>query len=984
MSILILVPTVEGDASSSLSESEAAAVLAALGAPWHPAILGGLAQLPRFETLDKPSPPTRGEVRLLPAGLGHRLVSGYSTQASDAGVPLIECEPDRLATVRALFPRLGVEISRQNELSNPLVLDFFALGTACWMIQRLAAAMNHADCLDRNLLGREVIAGARALNEGDEAGAQNRLRAAFECLTQARERFYPVDDYLLDLILLDARTPAGALREALDARVPVTLIATGEAIDALATGDPQSMARLAEAVNEGWADVVGGPYQEVEEPLLPVESILWQYRRGAESYRAHLDSRSVETLARRRFGLYPMQPQIARRFGIRFAFCFCLDEGRFPLPPQSKRLWEAADGSSLEALTRPPVSAERACEGLRLPERIARSMKEDHVATIPLAHWPDEAAGWYEDLRRVERYSPVFGRWTTAADYFHLSDRPWDTLRPAVDDYQSPYLAQAVRRGAHRPVSHLIQYARLRGQFDTLVWIDALVRVLERISAAAAPSTSETPAAAEALVTAEPGALNLEESPYAKLEHQLETGEFESTESAITEQLQTCIGSLKSGLRGGSDRHHAGYLILNPLGWSRRTVVELPDAPLNLPWTGALRASQLTDVGVMAVVDLPADGFVWIDLEAQAAEFPGAGGPVRVEGSVYANGRIEVEIDSTTGGLRSVRREGDPAPRLAQQLVVLGLQGPGGEGVASRMIGEGHEIEYAGPALAQGVSRGKIVRGDSTGATLARFEQRIRLWHGQGTFELELRLLDLESLHADEEMSTAGNPWASALACRWAWSDADAELRCSSLLGLEKTGGPHLETSEAIEIASRGQRTHLLVDGLPYHRRHGPRMLDTLLIPLGECERAFRLRVSLDTESAAAAVMEARQPAVVVATDSGCPRSGASGWFFRLDQKGVAMTRAQFAEYTNDGRGWGFVFHLLETANRATRCRLRLFRDPASARLTDFQGDHIVDLEVEGDAVLVDLTPRELARIEVTLGERAPGPSEAAREVVGT
>jgi alpha-mannosidase len=47
---------------------------------------------------------------------------------------------------------------------------------------------------------------------------------------------------------------------------------------------------------------------------------------------------------------------------------------------------------------------------------------------------------------------------------------------------------------------------------------------------------------------------------------------------------------------------------------------------------------------------------------------------------------------------------------------------------------------------------------------------------------------------------------------------------------------------------------------------------------------------------------------------------------------------------------------------------LRLFRNALCARQADFQGETIVELSIDGDAVLVDLTPHELARIEVTLG----------------
>ena len=100
--------------------------------------------------------------------------------------------------------------------------------------------------------------------------------------------------------------------------------------------DPDRLASLREAITEGWADVVGGPYGEADEPLRPLESAVWQFRKGSETYRQHLDDRNVETYARRRFGLYPQLPQIAKRFGLRFALHLGLDDGRFPVPPRRR------------------------------------------------------------------------------------------------------------------------------------------------------------------------------------------------------------------------------------------------------------------------------------------------------------------------------------------------------------------------------------------------------------------------------------------------------------------------------------------------------------------------------------------------------------------------------------------------------------------------------------------------------------------------
>jgi alpha-mannosidase len=144
-------------------------------------------------------------------------------------------------------------------------------------------------------------------------------------------------------------------------------------------------------------------------------------------------------------------------------------------------------------------------------------------------------------------------------------------------------------------------------------------------------------------------------------------------------------------------------------------------------------------------------------------------------------------------------------------------------------------------------------------------------------------------------------------------------------------------------------------------------MLDTILLAGQESARSFDLGMVMDLEHPFPAALDLATPAIVVPTDSGPPAAGATGWFFHLDCPTVAVTRVSPSTTVEDGRGWGLTFHLLETAGRAVRGRLRLFRNPAWARLIDFNGETIVDLTVEGDAVQIDLTPHELAIVDITL-----------------
>ncbi len=593
-------------------------------------------------------------------------------------------------------------------------------------------------------------------------------------------------------------------------------------------------------------------------------------------------------------------------------------------------MWEAPDGTALEVVTRIPHPADVSTESPRLAWKLARSMKEDHLATLPLVHWANQVSDWYRDLRRVAAYSPVFGRFVMAGDYFHLSDRPWETIRGSLDEYVFPYFLQNVNRGDPTPVSGRAQHARQRARFEAAKALDSVVRSM-------VPSTPE--------------------QDWNALEEQIETGGVE--ENDLEARLSGAANSLTALVMSGAGER-PGYLVLNSLSFARRVPVLLPDAALDLRPEGPLRVGQFTDEGVWGVVDLPAQGFAWVPRQ-NASDVPSPQTIHAAEGRMLRNDSLEFEIDQATGGLRAVSGPGEPTPRLALQIVANGLKTPDGQPATSIMQADSVEIEYAGPALGQAVSRGRLV--DLKGRTLAQFRLRMRLWSGSPTLRIDLTLeeLDRAFLLGLEK----GDPWTNNLSVRWAWADAQATLKRTSLLGPEATSVARPETPDAFEIITRKQKTTLLFGGLAHHQREGSRMLDTILLAGKETAREFSFGVVLDLEHAHSAALDLITPAPMVAVENGPPRMGPSGWFFHLDHPNVTITRVDHVPETHDGRGAGLVFHLLETAGRSSRCKLRLYRDPTWARQTDFLGDLIVDLPVEGDAVHVDLTPRELARVEV-------------------
>ncbi len=650
--------------------------------------------------------------------------------------------------------------------------------------------------------------------------------------------------------------------------------------------------------------MVGGAYGEADEPLRPVESVLWQFRQGEQTYRRLIDDRTTETLARRRFGLYPQLPQIARRFGFRYALHLGFDDGRFPVPPEAKRLWEAPDGSQLEALTRPPIAADRPSEATRLPWRIAKSMKEDHVATLAMVHWPDPGSGWYRDFRRVAAYSPVLARWVTASDYFHLTDRPYESFQPDLDQYTFPYLAQAVARRDPTPISRRVVQTALRARLDSVRTLSALCHTLgspapddgTRPSSRAESSLSDAtatedelsgPVASEPPTTSECYEVRHVDTPSSRsgttarpeadrtdlseVEDALESGRLSEAAALLDENEPSWARATALGIVGASSGDRPGCLILNPLGVARRAAVLLPDAAADLRPEGPLIAAQFTEDGVRAVVDLPAFGYAWVPLETVPDRAPADTGTVGARGRVLFNEAMEVEIDETTGGIRSLRAPGEPSARIGQQLVINGLTGTDGSDASSTMHSDRFEVEYGGPALVQAVSEGTL-RGPDDGRPLARFRQQYRLWRGRARLELTVELSQIDTAWLGQIADA--DPWACALACRWAWPEADSRLRRTSMLTPFATSSARPETPDALEVSAAGARSTLLFGGLAHHRRHGPRMLDTLLVAGRESSRRFRMGVVLDHDHPFAASQDMLGPVAVVPGVAGPPAPG--------------------------------------------------------------------------------------------------------------
>ncbi|MEX0704055.1 MAG: hypothetical protein WD069_18285 [Planctomycetales bacterium] len=1013
--ILILIPS-HGleDFPTDLAEKPAAGLLNAFAVAWHPVLLAQSRTIPRWNRSDLPPEETANRLIFVPAACDKSVPSGWIAEARRAGAVVLAGLTDREELAAAALEPLA----EKPHVADDVVADFYALGTAWLQMELLTRHMHHFSSVDESQLQREAVAAADAALAADPEAVRAHLRTCFEALLEVRERFYPVDCYLLDLCLLIPRLADAHLDRLLASPGPVNYLATAADLEAIAAERPETIAAMKAAWDERRADLIGGEWNDAPTPLLPVESVLWQFRRGRAAFRKLFD-RVPRTWGRRRFGLSTQLPQILHRFGYHSALHLVMDDGLYPDAEQSKIRWEGCDGTIIDAITRIPLAADSAASYLRFAQRMAESMEQDHVAAVLLAHWPEVKSPWLEDLRRIHSYLPVLGRFVTLDEFVEQTDTPGRLSRYEEAEYLTPFFIQAVARREADPVSRFADYLSRRARFDAGCWFRALAAVLRGRAVDSAGEDEQAAIVEEAGPDADRGVgspdVQSGQTATAASEHG-QTGMSAPRaegflDSFVAEAAESLAGVVMSG---GGDR--PGFLVLNPLSFTRRVSVELEGLEAPPPVDGPVKAVQFDDERRAVVVEVPGAGFAWVPRHAHEqtppAEHsvgrianpskdssraggrignPSYGGPAMAEEDVLRNEWFEVYLHAETGGIAQIKEYGRRPNRLSQQLAFrfprekeipsAGEGQPPSKTLYSLMRRKSARIASAGPACGEIVCEGELIDPE-TGGALADYRQTVRVWRGRPVVEIEIEL--------DLQHTSEGDPWSNYYASRFAWNDSAAVLTRSVQQGAHGYRGERIESPWFLEIATDEHRTTILPHGLPFHRISGPRMVDTVLIPEGETRRRFRITVAIDADYPMQLALDALAPVTVVGTETGPPRVGPSGWFFHLDLKNVQITR--IAARGVDSGQWtvdsvteeaalpapdsalptpnsAFVLRLIETDGRHRQARLRCFRAPAAARQCDFQGNTVANLRIEGDAVLFDVTPHEIIDLELRFGD---------------
>jgi alpha-mannosidase len=635
--------------------------------------------------------------------------------------------------------------------------------------------------------------------------------------------------------------------------------------------------------------------------------------------------------ARRRFGVSVLYPQLLQRLGYVGTLHAALGEGRYPEGSQVKIRWQGPDHTAIDTVGRVPLDAARPETFLKLASKLGETMDMDHVATLCLAHWPGQVSPWYHDLRRIARYGAMLGKFVTVDQYFRDTDYPGTSEKFQTDQYQSPYLGQAVSRQQHDPISTSVRYWRRQMAKRAAQTLETLVALVTQRPPDARPGVTEQVD------------LNDEQGDEWERQHQVQ--------KTLDDQLTRAAELVQPG----DGPPHLGYVLFNPSTVVRRVGLDLPQLSGPPETVRPVYAATALAGHHYVVADIPAMGYAWIQGSVAASD-ERRSGPLLVEGPRLCNEYFEAHVNPATGALQSLREFEKRGNRLSQQLALrMPRTAPGRQGPAatySVMAADSVEATVATSVMGEITSAGRLL--NARGEVLARFRQRFRVWRGSRVLGLSIELEPLA--HSGDD------PWNSYYACRFAWADETASLWRGAPELRERAEAKRFEAPLYVEVDDSDGRVAILTGGLPFHRRTDARMLDSLLVVRGERAQHFEIGIGMDVKYPWHEATALLAPPLLLPRTAGPPRGPAHSWLFHVDSRNLAAT--SWTSVVQEGRVTGFRVRLLETGGRTVHTRLSAFRPIGSAHKVDFAGQSLGVCPVRDGTVELDVGAHEWVELE--------------------
>ena len=1016
--ISVLIPgySIE-DLPTDLPEDEAASLLNAIACAWHPRLLQLSNSIPIFRQAESLTGYAGRRIVFVPASSeswmphewravfaeqGHIVLAGCSqrdewltaieaaladderTAADDSASGAVSADlcnltalADQNSVCETFFPDVDQDLNAhetqtvQNTVIAPVLVDhFLALGIVMMQVQLLSRRRHHFVDADNILLSREVRCAADASLTGDEATVKSHLKRCFEHLRDTREKFYPMNCYLLDICLPgddEATSGISQLVSSATSSTRLNLFATGHELAEWIQKDPPIATQLKQATIDGTLTVLTGHNVETRPSLGSMAATVADIERCRRTY-IEIFGSPPRHWARRRYGMTASLPTLLKYFDFESALHIALDDGLYPDKERSQFEWQAPDGSQIPAGSRIPLAIDSAAGFLRFADRYNESMQDDNTAALFLARLPALKTPWLQDLQVAASYAPVLGEFTTMDALVHICSGSRMTERYQHSEYLAPYLIQSSVLKTEAPVSGPARLRIFQQRLESLRTLFVMSRMVNAVE--------EVHAINDQLIKIEVEIAELE-LRHVDIATTLPSKEsvLESAAELINLQLAACSNQLMLALRSRIPQQAAdvrGLFIANTIPVGRVVDVKWPASWKRPAASKSIELAERTGNTEQLLVKLPSGGFVWLT-EATASEpaqeilqqIPRE--PPLAEALVLRNRHFEVTLSDRTGGIGSVTYHQQRGNRLSQQVCFRyereqTLPDDGNVEVRKTSYATSHLIEHrilhVGTVFASTETTSEL-RSPVDGTMLATVRQVTSIDRARPRIHVKLTFDKLAE-------KIKGNPWLTYYGCRFAWDNEAASVTRSVMGQAAGFRAERFESPDYVEVSDPNHRVVIATHGRPYHRRSGPRMFDSLLIVEGETSREFEFTIDFEQSFPLRTAVDAITPAIINETSGTSPTSLPSSWVLGLSARNVELVHSGVRAATEDS-GEEISLLLTETEGVAVKCLIRTARRPTAAFLVNADRSHKVAADITDQGVVAELTAFQVKEVLLIL-----------------
>ena len=919
---------------------DAASILANWTALWNPHLISRSGKTPQWFRVDEPPEDSSHSIVFIPTISVEELPTGYGDRLQEQNSIQIPSLINRAEINEKVQSAIGLDQDNAR-LSDDLAKDFFALGYVYLQVQLMARMLRYTSYLDDVQFENLVTQAASQFVEGNSESTRENLTKCFDLLCEERNRFYPMDAYLLDLVLVAPTTTGKNFRSELDDPSVKNFLIGGATLDHIRNSQSESYELLGQK-NTEQVNVVSGQFAELPTQLLSVEALHQNIAQGIQSHSQLGDAFSEQSpvFASRRFGLGNRLPCLLDGFGFAGAIHATFDEGFFPEGSHPNINWEGIDGESVNAAGRTPISAESADAFLNLGVTIGESLDSAHTASLVFAHWPNRFCQWYEDLRRASQYADVLGTFVTCSKYFSQIEDPGFGEEFTADQYSTPFFKQAVIRNTDDPISRWVRYWHNEARLN-------IFNAAEAFAACLGESTYDKKYVED-----------------LRMQNCLQVDRVEKENGPSGElpgeRLEAAFEKLKNVVAKKGDQE--SLLVLNPLPFARRVFVDCKAAGISGPFSSEKPVYASDPSTGSSVIDVPACGFA--ELVSGAGKQTNKAQVALAEDSYLRNEFFELQVDSRTGGIRSIHRYDQRSNLFSQQISMRYRSArqsrDGGGFLYSKMKADEVKIVDCNHVSAKIQSRGSLMleeedsNGKSRSRKLADFVQSIQVVRGSRIIECEVELMPEELPKND--------PWNSYYCLRFAWPMESGTLQRSVNGSPNAVPENRFEAPQFIEIDDAANRVLVLTNGLPYHRRVGYRQLDSILISANESVRKFRFGIGINVKNALQSALDFSSP-VSVFKNSTRQSKSRSAFLFHFDHRSIVATN--WEPVIGDGKVIGVRVRLLETQNRDGQVSITAPYEIQKASRIDFAGKLVSDGKIKDGNAEFDFVANAYFQVEL-------------------